>query len=202
VGRKQMSGLLAPPEQEALSEVRAQSRPRRRAPGSTHLPAPVARLFLLLLAVLVTGLGVGTGTVAVHDLAYAAGWSGNPGLYTPIECHRVGSGRNSHVDCTGLFQATNPHTQAVLAATGDGSSHRLGTALPARIDSGGEVTLTSSGTIISTLGQLLLCTFFVSIGALALVAAVRPQLVQPASRRPRGGGSRAYSSRCCSVGSC
>lgn len=135
-------------------------------------PGPVLRAFSMLLGMVLLAMGAGMGYFAAGQLSRAVGGSGQTGTFIATACHTVGSGRASHEDCTGLFQPASGPARWVISD--DGVSHSVGARIPARSDGDNQVTPTGPGETVSSVGEVLLCLFFLASGVLVFAAAVRP----------------------------
>lgn len=72
--------------------------------GRSQVKRPV--VVALALAVLVAGGPVAVW-FSVANLAYAARWTGTPGLFTVQACERLPGRQGPRTECTGVFRADN-----------------------------------------------------------------------------------------------
>jgi hypothetical protein len=158
--------------------------------GRSRTPPGKVTLTVGFVGILITfGVGIAGFVTSVAPLPYRAGWAGTAGTASLISCQEVGYGRSSHVDCVGVFTATDGRRTRLAGIEGD--TELGGHDLPARLHPDGTtMSIVSAATVLFSLagvfGSLILLILLGGFGTLVVVAAVRRSrhLPVPRARTP------------------
>jgi hypothetical protein len=122
------------------------------------------------LAALLAGGGA-TLLVSVPDLAYAARWTGTPGVFAVSSCATVGAPRERHRQCGGTFRSDDGGTVDAQATISQ--SLTAGDVIPVQRTAGGGYVRVGAAAICGWLAVALFGAALAGVAVLTVLALTR-----------------------------